>query len=309
MKIARKTEALSMIALVVSIGLLVGEVAPAMPMQTIFINPDGSVYPASVPIQRSGNTYFFNGDVYACLIVNKSNVVIDGAGYNLRGALDKTQGDLWIGQGPNAEILNATTVPYTIGIDTASGSVTGLTIKNLNIIDFSIGMYIWTTNNTISGNALVGNIVGVLLSGSDNSVVENYIADNEVGMFFGTNQPGDIPLYLTVSYNAFINNTDHLNGCVCKEYNMTEEIHTWDNGKEGNYWCDYNGTDVDGDGIGDTPYVIDVLNQDRYPLMQSYAAQPTVSAKTPVEVIIVAVTVAMMAIFASIIVRKRRKKG
>jgi len=308
-KIARKTIAFALIALVVSTMSLVDKVTPAMAMQNVFINSDGSVYPASVPIQRSDNTYFFTGDIYACLIVNKSDVVIDGAGYTLRGALNGTPTDVWIGQGPNQEASDGTGGAYTMGIAVADKNVTGLTIKNLNIREFSVGIYIETTNNTVTGNAVVNNIVGVLLSGSNNDVVENYIADNEMGIFFGTNQPGDIPLYLTVSHNSFNNNTNHLNGCVCKEYNMTEETHTWDSGKEGNYWCDYNGTDGDGDGIGDTPYVIDVLNQDRYPLMQSYATQPTVKAKAPVEIIIAAATVTAITIVAVVAVMKRRKKA
>jgi len=37
----------------------------------------------------------------------------------------------------------------------------------------------------------------------------------------------------------------------------------------GNYWSDYGGTDADGDGIGETPYSID-LNSDQYPLMDLF---------------------------------------
>ncbi|MEM3753323.1 MAG: NosD domain-containing protein [Candidatus Micrarchaeaceae archaeon] len=46
----------------------------------------------------------------------------------------------------------------------------------------------------------------------------------------------------------------------------------WDNGypSGGNYWSDYIGVDANGDGIGDTPYVIDEKNKDRYPLMKPY---------------------------------------
>ena len=37
----------------------------------------------------------------------------------------------------------------------------------------------------------------------------------------------------------------------------------------GNYWSDYAGSDADGDGIGDTPYVIDG-ESDNYPLMEPF---------------------------------------
>ncbi len=47
---------------------------------------------------------------------------------------------------------------------------------------------------------------------------------------------------------------------------------TWDNGEEGNYWSDHvtrypNAMEVDGSGVGDTPYYINENNQDKYPLM------------------------------------------
>lgn len=47
-------------------------------------------------------------------------------------------------------------------------------------------------------------------------------------------------------------------------------VNIWDNGTTGNYWSNYNGTDNNGDGIGDTPYVIDHNNQDNYPLMTEF---------------------------------------
>jgi len=47
-------------------------------------------------------------------------------------------------------------------------------------------------------------------------------------------------------------------------------MNSWDNGEEGNYWSDYTGEDLDGNGIGDTPYLIPDKGKatDNYPLMK-----------------------------------------
>jgi nitrous oxidase accessory protein NosD len=42
-------------------------------------------------------------------------------------------------------------------------------------------------------------------------------------------------------------------------------VNTWDNGYEGNYWSNYNGTDLDNDGVGDT--YLPWEGVDSYPLM------------------------------------------
>lgn len=47
-------------------------------------------------------------------------------------------------------------------------------------------------------------------------------------------------------------------------------MNSWDNGEEGNYWSDYTGEDLDGNEIGDTPYLIPDKGKatDNYPLMK-----------------------------------------
>ena len=129
-------------------------------------------------------------------------------------------------------------------------------------------MYLWTSNNTIVDNFITDSIVGVLLSGDSNSLTRNYIANNEEGIFFGVNTPGNEPLNIVLNLNSFVENEVQFTGCFCEETNTEETIHTWDDGKKGNYWSDYQGIDNDNNGIGDTHYIIDILNQDRYPLME-----------------------------------------
>jgi len=269
---------ISVLVLIIFLALPNGERAKSgNAVSTIRINADGSLEPANVPIQRNGDVYTFTADVDASIAVDRDNVVIDGGGYTLRETYNGTRTDNWIvGEGPNQE---TSTVPWSIGIDISSRGRYNLTVKNVNIKNFYIGMYIWSSNNTITGNSVTDNIVGILLSGDHNTITKNYIASNEQGIFFGVNTPGNEPLNIVLKYNSFVNNNVQFSGCFCETYNPEEAVHTWDDGSRGNYWSDYNGTDVNGDGIGDEPYVIDQQNQDRFPLMYLEAKPPTPPVK------------------------------
>lgn len=267
--------------------------------QTIYILPDGTVTPASAPIRREGNIYTFTEDIYASISIDKENIVLDGAGYTLHGPFNGTQTDLWIiGEGEPSENGEGQ-IPWTVGIDMRANT-RHVTIRNLNIKNFTIGIWLWTTNNVITKNALTENLLGILLSGVDNTITENIIAHNRDGIFFGANQPGDIPSNITLSSNSFIDNARHLSGCICVDFNNEEEMHTWDNGEIGNFWSDYTGVDEDGDGFGDMPYVIDALNHDRYPLMKGVAVAPSVTPQFPLEVVVLATVLLVIAILAFI---------
>jgi nitrous oxidase accessory protein len=143
---------------------------------------------------------------------------------------------------------------YGIGVYFSSNSmVAHNTISSNN--NYGIGVY-YSSNNIVSGNTLTNNNYGIWLYSSNNIVSGNTLTNNNYGIY-------------STPYSS--DNTIH-----CNNFNNTHQVWTdlmniWDDGNEGNYWSDYTGQDLDGDGIGDNPYVIDVNNQDRYPLMGMFS--------------------------------------
>lgn len=296
------------LVLALSPTVLVKPASAQKPLSTLIILPDGTVSPSTAPIMHNENTYTFTDDLYARIIIQKSNIVLNGAGYTLLGPHNGTATNNWVvGEGPNQETAG-NFADYIIGVDFGGADINGITVENLNIKNFSIGMYVWTKNNTVSGNNVSENIVGILVSGSNQTITKNYIANNQMGLFFGFNNKitETIPTDIEVNHNDFQNNVVQLNGCGCDSINASEPPHNWDDGGEGNFWSDYNGTDSNYDGIGDAPYMIDALNQDRYPLLQSPVKLPIAAAKVPVEAIVLGISA--IAVVAGLLFLRRTRK-
>jgi LPXTG-motif cell wall-anchored protein len=107
-------------------------------------------------------------------------------------------------------------------------------------------------------------------------------------------------------------------GKVGQDANFFEFVGTnfWDNGSVGNYWSDYNGSDLNMDGIGDTPYFINnkaveiVIAQDNYPLMAPYDIEhdTIVLPQTELFAAIIVVAVVVLVGAGLLVYFKKRKR-
>jgi len=327
--VRRKTVSGIMLSLLL-IGMLIltFNIQPVKASGTIYIRADGSVDPSTANITSSDNiTYTFTGDIYDSIVVERDNIVVDGAGYTFRRIGNETGG---------------------IGIDLSYRS--NVTIKSMEIKayedlkEFDYGIYLYlSSNNIISGNNITNNWNGIWLEDSSNNIISgnNITANNEAGItLVGSSSNNIISGNNIIAISHWVtwgigvssnNNTvsgnniryyafgiilwDSLNNRVSGN-NITNSLiigiwlrgsssnsiiyhnnfidndvqasieefssnNTWDDGypSSGNYWSDYTGVDlrsgryqnmIGGDGILDTPYVIDENNTDHYPLVSPY---------------------------------------
>ncbi len=153
------------------------------------------------------------------------------------------------------------------------------TFNENTVMDNDAGLVLeYGINNTFRGNTIKNKYVGFYFFFSENNlIIENTFLDNEYGISF-SDVWGQTCNNNTFVHNNFINNKHQ----ISKRERVFQNI--WDKSLEGNYWSDYNGTDADQDGIGNSPYIIDGSNQDNCPLMGMFSSFNT-SLGYPVNVI------------------------
>ena len=144
------------------------QTARAQSEGTIIINPDGSITPSNASITTSDNvTYTFTGNNYLPIIVNRSNIIINGMGHTLQISSLSENGFSLSGMS-NVTIKNTTITNSNYG----------------NILLSSYGIFLISSdNNTLSGNTVTANIVGIDFYASSGNVLSgNNVTANGGGI-------------------------------------------------------------------------------------------------------------------------------
>jgi parallel beta-helix repeat protein len=284
----RKPVFLIALLFLVSISSVTLRVQSVEASGTVYIRADGSIDPPTAPISTLDNvTYILTGNITSDdngIVVGMDNIVVDGSGFSIEG----TGADygIYLDGRSNATIQNTNINNFDNGILLLSSSNNSISGNNMTNSNYGIALDS-STNNTINGNNMKNNShgIGVGYSSDFNSISGNTFANNSYGIWLGYSSDN------SVFRNNFINNTVQVDG------NTPEYANSWDDGREGNYWSNYDGADANHDGIGDTPYGIDANNTDHYPLMNVIPEFPS----------LLMLPLFMMATSLAVILYKRRR--
>ncbi len=180
-------------------------VNPTEPTGIIYIMVDGGVFPSTAKIVSVDNvTYTFTDNNYESIIVQRDNIVINGAGYTLQGR----------------HMYNSK------GIDLTGRR--NVTIENLDIKEFFFGIWLKTSSyNNISANKITINKIGIRLSySSNNSISANNISANmDYNIYLEFSSNNDIFGNNIVANKVWVSNLYYSFYGICLHYSSSNSIY------------------------------------------------------------------------------------
>jgi len=168
------------------ISLATLEVQRVKASGTIYIRTDGSIDPPTAELSSNDNvTYSMTGNLRSSIVIEKDNIVFDGAGYAIQGS--GSGNGIELSGRNNVTIENVEVRGFYQGIMIYNSS-RGNNVLGVRAIYNSYGgiQVDSSTNNSVAGNVVVGGEEGIIISGSggNNSVVRNNIEGTK---FYGMN--------------------------------------------------------------------------------------------------------------------------
>jgi parallel beta-helix repeat protein len=306
---------------------------------TIYIRADGSVE-GTDRIQRNRNVYTLTDNIYEPLVVERDNVVVDGAGYSIEGphtspAQSPEGTGILVDSRTNVTICDVAIQNFLYGICINSSSKNRITNCNITS-NFDVGVYVFESSDIhIGENIIADNLndgVSLVLSSGDlnvidycdirdngvgirirNSSVRHYVTQNNItnncvgvhleasstGVQFNNIANNGVGIQIAgsdneIDHNNFINNTEQVHDIAWDSPETPPSANIWYEGDTGNHWSNYDGT-------GDTPYVIDENNQDRFPVMKPFTIpyNPTIPTTEDFTTSNIVWTVIILAVLAA----------
>ena len=141
--------------------------------------------------------------------------------------------------------------------------------NRISSVDYN-AILVWedSTNNVIQANLIDQSYDGIMLHySSDNNTVVNNILKGITSWDIALDESSGNMVY----DNSFGDNPVRI---------LDSGANSWNSSVVGNYWGDYAGTDGNSDGIGDTPYTIQLNGTDYLPLMKPPLIRPFSIPKT-----------------------------
>ena len=204
-------------------------------------------------------------------------ILVNSGTYKENLLLNKTINLIGVDSGGGAPIIDPANNGNAMEILSDGCRVEGFTLQNIELLN---GILVTSSENTIGRNTFLNTTKGIYLQSAmkntiygnnitnssqfgislefsnDNLIEENTVAKNSIGI--------NLDKY-SLSNQIFRNNFDNSQNVISKSATSvwsSPDPFTYTylgNNKQsymGNYWSDYRGKDKNGDGIGDTSYVI-----------------------------------------------------